>query len=125
MKTVEATHEEAAILSHAAATSPEAIITACSKIDVSTFALPLRLAVKVFEGNLVLYIAMPTAPDRIGGGSKGRSFSKITPLPPSQRSALNWVRSVIRDAVLHELDECLIVDGTRLWDPHEFGEQGF
>jgi hypothetical protein len=30
-----------------------------------------------------------------------------------------WVRLIVRDILMHEIDECLSVDGTRPFDPHK------
>lgn len=38
--------------------------------------------------------------------------------PDDERGRVEWVRSVVRDAVLHELDESLFVDGVMFRDPH-------
>jgi hypothetical protein len=32
--------------------------------------------------------------------------------------ALRMIRSFIRESILHEIDECTVVNGVRLYDPH-------
>jgi hypothetical protein len=41
------------------------------------------------------------------------------------KSPVGWVRGVLQRIVIHELDECLLVDGRQHVDPHEGGKTGF
>jgi hypothetical protein len=42
----------------------------------------------------------------------------------TEEDALEFVRACVRVSVLHELDEALLVDGLRRWDPHRGGARG-
>ena len=40
-------------------------------------------------------------------------------MPGSFAIAIQFLRDYVRDLLLHELDECILVEGVRLYDPHK------
>ena len=104
----------------------QAVVAACSRLDVSRFPAQLKVGVSAHGGVLYVGVQMHNLVER---DSKSRRWSQIfsdnTPIPSSVKDALDWVRSVIRRAILHELDECLLLDGDRPWDPHVDGRREF
>lgn len=53
------------------------------------------------------------------------TFMETALLEYLERDARRWLRYVLHRVVTHELDECLLVGGARLFDPHEGGRTGF
>lgn len=91
--------------------------------------LPIRaLHVKVSEIGITMRTTMSVL-DRDSGqevllqisttlSHLGASLVPHTPM-------LELVREALRAAILHELDECLLVDGKRKWDPHKEGPHSY
>jgi hypothetical protein len=44
---------------------------------------------------------------------------KIEPFTNTFDKKVRWVRKLIQELLLHELDECLLVSGQRIFDPHK------
>jgi len=45
----------------------------------------------------------------------------VLPTSAPDQHADRWIRAILRWFVLHELDECLLVEGDRKYDPHRPG----
>src|SRR5208337_3587656 len=84
-----------------------AVVAICHRLDVSRFPVPIRIKVSVHAGQLYLGIALSKLVERGTRESWSQVFAESTPVPQSTREAIDWVRGVLRRAVLHELDECL------------------
>jgi hypothetical protein len=50
---------------------------------------------------------------------EGLSEAKLASLVQSDETFFHWIRETLRRMLLHELDECLRVDGRLLNDPHK------
>jgi hypothetical protein len=50
---------------------------------------------------------------------EGLSEAKLASLVQSDETFFYWIRETLRRMLLHELDECLRVDGRLLNDPHK------
>ncbi len=54
---------------------------------------------------------------QFGGGMNTAMMDRMTP-KQQMESCSRWLHNYLRDATLHELDECIYIDGKRLFDPH-------
>lgn len=123
---------------HLASVWAEAAREAESSIDLSRF--PLRLQVHMRLGHVGVTIAVQMrAEDRDAPGKQTRfeaedgvshhelermaysflDFGKAKEAGEARKKALvERTLLVVRSIVLHELDECTLVDGERIYDPH-------
>lgn len=102
------------------------IVAVCQQLDVSRFPAPLKIGVSAHKGVLYLSVTMRNLVERERRcESWSQVFADSAPVHANAQDALDWIRSVIRRAVLHELDECLLVDDDRPWDPHLDGRREF
>jgi hypothetical protein len=98
----------------------------CNQLDVSRFPAPLQVRATAHRGILYIAVSMRNLVERdLQCESWSQVFSDSAPVHATAQDALDWVRSVIRRAILHELDECLLLDGKRPWDPHIDGRREF
>lgn len=98
------------------------------RIDLSRFPIPIRVEVK-----LECWTGRPTWDIRTI--AKVRERDTGLPLEVTtarvmdatgvdlmkEDGALQAIRQNVRDLVMHELDECFLVDGVRAFDPHSKG----
>lgn len=89
-----------------------------AKVDLSGFPVPITIRLEPGRWETTIVFSMRV---------KDRTTGKEGPLlslnvPPSwiadERAGLDWLRRMLRDFVLHELDECLLFGGVRVFDPH-------
>jgi hypothetical protein len=99
-----------------------------ASIDLSRFPMPLQLEVWRVE---VVDIVAPLlalevwvhsiVADRVTGSPIKVKFTGAHTFlvgPGLVHTVARAVREQVREAVLHELDECFLVGGARLYDPH-------
>lgn len=96
------------------------------RIDVSNFPIPLRIAARdeKHAGGMTLStlsIAMSVR-DRDTGKQReiifGCAFGSSYERQEEECHAIERIRGVLRNALVHELDECFRVDGKLYHDPH-------
>lgn len=75
-------------------------------------------------GDINVTVQFPLAPHRDTGERKGGPLFR-TRLHPSMylmleaSDVVSFIRGILVDFVLHELDESILVDGKRVFDPHD------
>lgn len=88
--------------------------------------LPVRLHVAPpREGDDRPRLVVTLRVESIHGGAPTTLTSRY-PLPPERDAlaAIRLVRTLVLRAIEHEIDECLLVDGRQLADPHANGRPG-
>lgn len=93
-------------------------------IDLSRFPLRMKLRVRPpdqWDGRMphMLVINMYVADRENPDNEIVVQFSKpISPLVQTASNAVDFVYLTVKAAVMHELDECWLVGGERVRDPH-------
>jgi hypothetical protein len=85
-------------------------------IELKGFPIPLEYFVEEFEYCYRIQIAFPTA-DR-DNGKPIKLFLYYSYGRP-QYSKVEAIRTALVEAMTHEIDECLYLNGNRLFDPHD------
>lgn len=99
----------------------EVFHAAIGKMEFRRLAFPV-LNVRVFvDAAMFSVLVAIVAPDRINGEPLFIDFTQAYALPPVLEA--RWIQKLIRDQVLaaltHELNESVLVDGERIFDPHK------
>jgi hypothetical protein len=83
-----------------------------------SFPLSLELRESTRGRGLVLFAKLD-APDIHTGQMQTLHIAEVLMYPPHDEKHALWiVRTLLRAALEHELDECLLLDGVQVRDPH-------
>jgi hypothetical protein len=87
-----------------------------ARVDLTRYPLPMRMR---YIGGAVVWSFLVT--DHRDGA---RRWLDTIPVPVphgviDERGAMRWVRYWTQVTALHELDECIYLDGRRPFDPHQ------
>lgn len=96
-----------------------------TNIELKGFPVNIEMWVErdIYDGRMFLHCKMPIA-DRDSG--KADFLHTVSVDAPSSdlawaadpARAVAFVHKTLRSMLLHELDECFVVDGKRVFDPH-------
>lgn len=100
------------------------------RIDVSSFPIPIRMSASRDERNIALVIHMEVRPRPldttivVADGAKMSVMFRRTIYVHSLKEAtddllIGVIRRQLADCLAHELDEHILVDGKRTFDPHK------
>lgn len=89
------------------------------RTDISRFGIKMRMEVIWRSGRAPALLISMVANDRDTGEEVTLSFS--APMPPwfGPEKGVLWLRERLAQFLIHELDECMLVDGKRIYDPHD------
>ena len=86
------------------------------------FAFPIRLGVEEQDGREILFVeltVLDSSPAEIPVTITVKTRRPVQPIALlTNDEADDIVRDLVRVAVLHEIDEAIIIDGERVFDPH-------
>jgi hypothetical protein len=86
------------------------------------FAIPVRLGVEEIDGREVMFVELTVvdaSPAEVPLSITVKTRRPVQPLSLlTNEEAANVVRDLVRIAVLHEIDEAIVIDGERVFDPH-------
>jgi hypothetical protein len=102
------------------------------RIDLSRFGIPISLHAEGPDGAGYQALVIVTAEVKDRDSGEPRQITTRVLVPgravdftfdgavggPSEQTLIEAVRRAIRQLVFHEVDECLLVDGRRAFDPH-------
>lgn len=99
---------------------------AIQRVDLSRFPIPMRLSAKPDGAGRTMVLLDVVVKDRDTGVDLRLCISEVLPSwvaetwpgGTTQDRALRHILEFVRNFVLHELDECTMVDGVRCFDPH-------
>ncbi len=98
----------------------ERIRSLLARVDLSRFPIPLNVTVQKFTTGVGIFMNMHVA-DRDRPDWKRQVWNTLESqnvMEWGQREILRWVRDTAHNLITHELDECLLFDGRRVFDPH-------
>lgn len=87
-------------------------------IDLKAFPIPLQITVGYDYGDyLVIYISA-SVNDIEGGDRISVSLSRRVPITFSEAQVINLIRNAGVSVAVHEFLESMLVNGERIFDPH-------
>lgn len=89
-------------------------------VEVRLPGIPVALGVVEEEGREIVSVELTVPCHRTGETIKVRTRRPVMPLAMmTDAEAENVVRDLVRIAIFHEVDEAIVIDGQRVFDPHE------
>lgn len=92
---------------------------AIAKVDLTRFPMSIRVEsfTQVF-GGLALWLTANVVNRDEPGKTIPLTSQRVLPAYSTEERAFDFIRACARDFIIHELDECILVDGKRIYDPH-------